>query len=532
MKENGAYCLADFTAIEPLMNRWAVWSDLISPIPYSLHMVHYQMKVLDSYLSDPEMHVEVCGDAKFSGGPFVNVPVERAHEVAQLLEEIKTRQADNISLAHAVPEFCNYINKEAKGQSLEPFYAEIPDTLRGFVELLYDYYSNPVVRYLESLLYESNYYKKELQSLRIFGQTTDNSRLPFLSTPRLPDNTQIEWNVPFAAPELDELFKLEATPQPLKHIRAILGMTPDEDHLLLPLLTQNAPARPPKWDGDGVRVRYFGHACVLVEWNGISILSDPWIGVRPKAGGVERYSYQDLPEKIDFAVVTHAHHDHFVPETLLRLRHKIECLVVPQTFGLLYADTSLKLMAKKMGFKNVVELGTLESIPFPGGEIVAVPFFGEHADLAHGKAGYVVRAGRQQILFAADSNCLDARMYEHVKNALGNIETVFLGMECVGAPLSWMYGTFLPQKLERSHNQSRRTKGCDSSRAFSLLESVGGKRVFIYAMGQEPWLQYSMGLGLAEDSRQITESNYVLDQAKEKGLIQALRPSVKFEIVL
>lgn len=61
MRENGAYRLADFTAIEPLVNRWAVWSDLISPVPYSLHMVHYQMKVLESYLSDPEMHVEVCG---------------------------------------------------------------------------------------------------------------------------------------------------------------------------------------------------------------------------------------------------------------------------------------------------------------------------------------------------------------------------------------------------------------------------------------------------------------------------------------
>jgi len=32
-------------------------------------MVHYQMKVLESYLSDPEMHVEVCGDPNFSGGP-------------------------------------------------------------------------------------------------------------------------------------------------------------------------------------------------------------------------------------------------------------------------------------------------------------------------------------------------------------------------------------------------------------------------------------------------------------------------------
>jgi len=532
MKENDNYCLADFTAIEPLVNRWAVWSDLISPVPYSLHMVHYQMKVLESYLSDPEMHVEVCGDPNFSGGPFVNVPVQRALEVEQMLAEMKTRQADNIKLAHAVPEFCNYIEEQAKGQSLEPFYAKIPDELRGFVELLYDYYGNPIVRYLESLLYNSGYYKKDLQSLRIFAETTDNSRPPFLSTPRLPQSKQIEWHLPFADPELDQFFKLESVPQPLERVREILKMTPDQDDLLLPLLTREQQTPPPKWDGKQVRVRYFGHACVLVEWNGISILTDPWIGVRPKRGGVERFSYQDLPEKIDFAVITHAHHDHFVPETLLRLRHKIECLIVPQTFNLFYADTSLKLMAKKLGFKHVVELGTLESVSFPDGEIVAVPFFGEHADLAHGKSGYVVRAGQQQILFAADSNCLDARMYEHVRSAVGNIDTVFLGMECVGAPLSWMYGTFLPRKVERSHDQTRRTKGCDSAAALNLLESVGSKRVFIYAMGQEPWLQYSMGLGLAADSPQLRESNRVLAKAREKGFIEAQRPFVKLEVTL
>ena len=249
MKENGAYRLADFTAIEPLVNKWAVWSDLISPVPYSLHMVHYQMKVLESYLSDPEMHVEVCGDPNFSGGPFVNVSVERAHEVEQMLQEMKTRQAGNVRLAHAVPEFCNYINEQAKGQSLELFYAQIPDELRGFVELLYDYYSNPFVRYVESLLYESSYYRKDLQSLRIFVQQTDNSRPPFLSTPRLPESTQIEWNLPFADRESDEFFKLESAPQPLDRIRDILEVTPDQDHLLLPMPTKDPPVSPPKWDG-------------------------------------------------------------------------------------------------------------------------------------------------------------------------------------------------------------------------------------------------------------------------------------------
>jgi L-ascorbate metabolism protein UlaG (beta-lactamase superfamily) len=532
MKQNRAYRLADYTAVEPLVNNWAAWSDLISPVPYSLHMLHYQMNILSSYLANPEMHIEASQDAQFFGGPFVTVPIERAQEIEQMLHQMKTNQSDNIALATGLTEFANYIHKEAKGQSLEPYYEKVPDALRGYIELLYDYFSNPIVRCMETLLYESPYYKKELQSLRIFQQTSDDSRPFFLTTPRLPESDQIDWRIPFISSEVDELFKLEATPQPLVNILDVLGLSPADEQLLLPLLTQDIPVRAERWTGAGIRVRYFGHACVLVEWQGISVLTDPWIGVRSKEGAVERLSYEDLPERIDFALITHAHHDHFVLETLLRLRHKIECLVVPRTFGMFYADTSLMQMAKRMGFKHVIEMEGLDSIKLPDGEITAVPFFGEHADLAHGKVGYVIRAGKEQIFFAADSNCVERRMYEHIRIALGPIQTIFLGMECVGAPLSWMYGTFLPMKLQRNHDQSRRTKGCDSAAALNLIDALGGERVYIYAMGKEPWLQYSMGLGLSEDSVQIRESEQVLFKAHERGLIDARRPYIQFEIIL
>ena len=99
---------------------------------------------------------------------------------------------------------------------------------------------------------------------------------------------------------------------------------------------------------------------------------------------------------------------------------------MPKNFGLYYTDTSLKLLAQKLGFKHVLELDSLETIKLPDGEIIAVPFLGEHADLAHGKTAYVVRAGRERILFAADSNCLERRLYEHLRKVLGDIETVFL----------------------------------------------------------------------------------------------------------
>ena len=117
---------------------------------------------------------------------------------------------------------------------------------------------------------------------------------------------------------------------------------------------------------------------MLIEWNGVAVLTDPWVGGRSTEGGRERFSFDDLPEKIDFALITHCHHDHFVPETLVRLRHRIECLVVPRSYGLFYTDVSLKLAAKRIGFKNVVEMDSLDSIAVPNGEIISVPFLGEH----------------------------------------------------------------------------------------------------------------------------------------------------------
>ncbi len=532
MSQQVNYRLNGSTAAEPLVNSWAVWSDLVSPAPFSLHTSNYQIKTLTSYLTNPQIHAKACQNPKFIGGPFVDVPQERAGEVRQLLTRTEERLADNVEFAAALREFHDLLAREARGQSLEPFYEKVPGPLKGYVELVYDYYNNPIVRPIESLLYESPYYKREIQSLRLFRQRRDDERRFFLSTPRLPQPDQLDWAVPFESDRIDEFFRVEAEPRPLGHIAEVLGLDAAGQELLRPLLSSEPAPPPPRWDGPGARVRYFGHACVLVEWNGVSVITDPWIGVRPEEGGLGRLSYDDLPEKIDYVLITHGHHDHFSLETLLRLRHKIGCLVVPRSSGVFYADPSLKLAARRAGFRNVVEVDALDSIPLPGGEIIAAPFLGEHADLPHSKSGYVVRVGRDQLLFAADSNCLDPQLYKHLRSLLGPIDTVFLGMECVGAPLSWLYGALLPVKPEHGHDKSRRTKGCDSAAALNLLEAVGARRVFIYAMGNEPWLQYGMGLGPADDSPQVLEANKVLKRAAEAGFAEAARPYGKYEFTL
>src|SRR5205814_10731467 len=143
----------------------------------------YQIKLMQSYLSDPEAHVQACQNPKLRSGPFVDIPKERTDELKILLDTTLVQQADNLDLARSLMEFQDYLVKEAKGQSLDPYYEQIPASLRGYVELIYDYYHRPAVRCLEGLLYESPYYKRNLQSLRIFRQRHDNSRSFIMSTP-------------------------------------------------------------------------------------------------------------------------------------------------------------------------------------------------------------------------------------------------------------------------------------------------------------------------------------------------------------
>ena len=47
MATNDLYRLKDSTAIEPLVNRWAAWTNVVAPVASSLHLKNYQIKLLE-----------------------------------------------------------------------------------------------------------------------------------------------------------------------------------------------------------------------------------------------------------------------------------------------------------------------------------------------------------------------------------------------------------------------------------------------------------------------------------------------------
>src|SRR6185369_1024955 len=179
----------------------------------------------------------------------------------------------------------------------------------------------------------------------------------------------------------------------------------------------------------------------------------------------------------------------------------------------------MKLVLQQVGFRNVIEIDEMESIDIGGGELTGLPFLGEHADLnVRSKLAYLVNLKGRKIICAADSNNIEPSLYRHVHDVVGDVDVLFLGMECDGGPLTWLYGPLLNNPLPRNMDQSRRLDGSDHAKAMKLVNQLNAKQVYIYAMGQEPWLTFLTSIQYTEQSRPIVESNKVVADCRSRGL--------------
>jgi L-ascorbate metabolism protein UlaG (beta-lactamase superfamily) len=201
------------------------------------------------------------------------------------------------------------------------------------------------------------------------------------------------------------------------------------------------------------------------------------------------------------------------------LRHRIGHIVVPRSGGGSLQDPSLRLLLKQCGFQNVIEVTEMEEIPFDRGSITAVPFLGEHGDYnVMTKSAYLLRIDNHSLLFAADSCNIAPAMYEHIHRTIGDVEVLFVGMECDGAPASWIYGPLVTQRIERAKDHSRRLAGSNYERALNIVEQLHCKEVYVYAMGQEPWLNYVMSIKYTDKSNPIVQSNLLIDTCRTRGI--------------
>ncbi|MGO4294457.1 MBL fold metallo-hydrolase [Chitinophaga sp. RAB17] len=505
--------------IGPLVDRWYAWTHLISPATAAMNVVNRHLKIMNSYIQAPQIHAAAVRNPRMLGGPFMDYNGQRVEEVKQLRDEITAKQANAIAFVAAIKELDKLLKAHPKGFSLEPLYNSVPDILKGYVELVYDINNNPSFRFFESLLYRSEFYAKASQSIALW--ITNNDERPFcLSTPQLDEPHILHLDIPFDHAGIDALSRMKREAGSIDEIAAMLGVQEEHRPLFDTFFTAQEHPKYRKYEGDKARMRYFGHACILIETKEVSILVDPLISYYGYESSVTHFSDIDLPDVIDYVLITHNHQDHIVFETLLPLRHKIKNIIVPATNSGSLQDPSLKLTFEHIGFSNVIEIDELESIKFENCTITGLPFTGEHSDLnIRTKSCFHIAIDKFTFLFVADSRVMEARLYQHVQRMMGDVDVLFLGMECEGAPLSWLYGPLLTEDLARDNDQSRRLAGSDFEKGMHLVDVFHPREVYVYAMGQEPWLEFISSIKYTPESKPIVQSNMLVAACIERGLI-------------
>jgi L-ascorbate metabolism protein UlaG (beta-lactamase superfamily) len=502
--------------VEPLFCGWSAWIHLIPPAAAALNISERYLPIMRSYVTSPQMHAAALKNPAMKGGPFIDLGGKRVEEVRELIRVTSERFPGLVELGKALKQWSATLAQKAKGMALEPLYTEVPEALKGYVELCYDVNHSPTFRVIEPLLYRSRFYAENAQEVALSLVTRDKERPFIMSTPRLPDPSTLFLRTPFRSPALDQLFRMKTEAGTVGAVSEQFGV--DAAGVFGSFFTTDAPPRPEPFAGEGVRIRYFGHACVLVETKDVRILVDPVVSYQ-YSNSLPRYTFADLPDEIDYALITHSHHDHILLETLLQLRHKVKNIVVGRNLDGILHDPSLALALEKTGFPQVREVRDMTEIPISGGAITAIPFLGEHHDLLmQSKNAYMVRIGESRILFLADSCNPDSALFAHVFAETGTPQVLFLGMECEGAPPSWLYGVFFPQPMARDIDRSRRSRGSTYEEAAALVDRFPVEQVYVYAMGQEPWLSHILDNALNEESESTKQTRKLIAHCEGKGI--------------
>jgi L-ascorbate metabolism protein UlaG (beta-lactamase superfamily) len=144
------------------------------------------------------------------------------------------------------------------------------------------------------------------------------------------------------------------------------------------------------------RLRWLGHATVLVELDGVRLLTDPLL--RPRVLHLRRAAALDTSglEGLDAVLVSHVHYDHLDLPSLKRLGRDVR-LVVPRGAGPL---------VRSRGFGSVDELVAGDAVRVGSTLVRAVP--AEHTSsrvlgTSSPALGYVVE-GSRRVYFPGDTD--------------------------------------------------------------------------------------------------------------------------------
>ncbi len=211
---------------------------------------------------------------------------------------------------------------------------------------------------------------------------------------------------------------------------------------------------PSKWSDAQVTLAWIGHSTVLLNFFGVTILTDPVlfprVGIRlpgftigPKRLTAPALSFDESP-KIDLILLSHAHFDHLDLRTLRCFDESTSVITARATTDLLQGTR----------FSQVTELDWDQSKRFStaAGEIEITAFPVKHwgartqRDTYRGYNGYLIERSGRRIIFAGDTAMTEsfAERRRH-----GVIDVAIMS---IGAYNPWMQSHCTPEQAVQMAN--------------------------------------------------------------------------------
>jgi L-ascorbate metabolism protein UlaG (beta-lactamase superfamily) len=221
-----------------------------------------------------------------------------------------------------------------------------------------------------------------------------------------------------------------------------------------PISPASAKPEPPKWSNAHVTLAWLGHATVLINFCGVTILTDPVlfsrIGIRlpgftigPKRLTAPALGFNELP-KIDLVLLSHAHFDHVDLRTLGCFDPTTRVITARATSDLL----------KRTRFSKVSELdwGESKTLNTAAGEIEITAFSVKHwgarmqRDTYRSYNGYLIERSERRIVFAGDTAMTEdfAALRRH-----GPIDIAIMS---IGAYNPWIQSHSTPEQAVQMAN--------------------------------------------------------------------------------
>lgn len=171
-----------------------------------------------------------------------------------------------------------------------------------------------------------------------------------------------------------------------------------------------------------MKITFIGHASILVDVGGITVLSDPWW--RGPCFGAQWWNYPAPylealeDQRVDYIYISHGHHDHFHPGTLRTFSRDTK-VIVSRT-------TKLSPFIKELGFE-VIELDDDDVFPLaPSGAVCRIMSTYSHDTLMAITDGQEVCLNLNDALHSAP-RAIQTHFVERLKKLFPRINYVFCG---------------------------------------------------------------------------------------------------------